>query len=99
MTPDIVAARNAAADGDQGRMIVLDAKYRVADGLNDALTSIHTYRDALVQEADAGGVKGIVSAAYLLTLRCRPSEALTAPPLCPAGCFIRSIGPVFASEQ
>ncbi len=67
MTPDIVAARNAAADCGRGRMIVLDAKYRVADGLNDALTSIHTYRDALVQEAEAGDVKGIVSAAYLLT--------------------------------
>jgi hypothetical protein len=65
MTPDIVAARRA--NGDRGRMIVLDAKYRVADGLNDALTSIHTYRDALVQEAEAGDVKGIVSAAYLLT--------------------------------
>ncbi|WP_261337654.1 nuclease domain-containing protein [Rhizobium leguminosarum] len=67
MTPDIVAARTAAAGGERGRMIVLDAKYRVADGLNDALTSIHTYRDALVQEAEAGDVKAIVSAAYLLT--------------------------------
>jgi hypothetical protein len=31
------------------------------------LNSIHTYRDALVREQEGGAVKGIVSAAYLLT--------------------------------
>ena len=35
------------------RLIVLDAKYRIDDGLNDALNSIHTYRDALVRGAQA----------------------------------------------
>ena len=63
MTPDIVAALD---DGGPGRLIVLDAKYRIDEGLNEALSSIHTYRDALVQEA-SGAVEGIVSAAYLLT--------------------------------
>ncbi|WP_455270907.1 DUF2357 domain-containing protein [Rhizobium herbae] len=67
MTPDIVASTGPATDGGVGKMIILDAKYRVAEGLNDALSSIHSYRDALVQEAEAGTVKGIVTAAYLLT--------------------------------
>ena len=46
---------------------MLDAKYRIDDGLNDALSSIHTYRDALVREVDTGDIEGIVTAAYLLT--------------------------------
>lgn len=66
MTPDIVAA--GGTDGvDAGRLIVLDAKYRIEEGLNDALSSIHTYRDALVREVTSGKTEGIVSAAYLLT--------------------------------
>lgn len=64
MTPDVVAAHE---DGAAGRLIVLDAKYRIDDGLNDALSSIHTYRDALVQEAESGAIEGVVNAAYLLT--------------------------------
>ena len=67
MTPDIVAAHDPPASGAMGRLIVLDAKYRIDDGLNDALGSIHTYRDALVREAGSGAVEGIVSAAWLLT--------------------------------
>ncbi|MFD4122125.1 DUF2357 domain-containing protein [Alcaligenes faecalis] len=66
MVPDIVFA--GTGFGSSGRrVIVLDAKYRINDGLNDALSSIHTYRDALVQEAESGQVKGVVTAAYLLT--------------------------------
>jgi hypothetical protein len=45
---------------------VLDAKYRLEQGLNDALSSIHSYREALVHELDSGHVEGIASAAYLL---------------------------------
>jgi PD-(D/E)XK nuclease superfamily len=67
MTPDIVAARPPASAGERGRVIVLDAKYRIGDGLNDALSSIHTYRDALVREVHSGDTEGIVTAAYLLT--------------------------------
>ena len=67
MTPDVVAAHEPAAPGEPSRLIVLDAKYRIDEGLNDALSSIHTYRDALVQEADSGAMEGIVTAAYLLT--------------------------------
>lgn len=67
MTPDIVAGRDPPTADTAGRLIVLDAKYRIDDGLNDALSSIHTYRDALVREAESGTVEGIVTAAYLLT--------------------------------
>jgi hypothetical protein len=65
MTPDV--AMQGPPDADTGRLIILDAKYRIEEGLNNALNSIHTYRDALVHEADSGSVEGIVSAAYLLT--------------------------------
>lgn len=49
------------------RLIILDAKYRIEEGLNTALNSIHTYRDALVRGVEGGAVDGIVSAAYLVT--------------------------------
>lgn len=66
MVPDVVLA-GTGLHGPEKQVIVLDAKYRINDGLNDALNSIHTYRDALVQEAGDGEVAGIVTAAYLLT--------------------------------
>lgn len=66
MVPDVVLA--GTGFGPPGRqVIVLDAKYRINDGLNDALNSIHMYRDALVQETNSGEIEGIVTAAYLLT--------------------------------
>ena len=64
MTPDVVVG--GGPDGDSDRLIVLDAKYRIEEGLTEALNSIHTYRDALVHEAVTGEVEGIVTAAYLL---------------------------------
>lgn len=66
MIPDLVLA-GTGFNSPAGQVIVLDAKYRINDGLNDALNSIHTYRDALVQEAESGEIEGIVTAAYLLT--------------------------------
>lgn len=66
MVPDVVLAGRDLT-GQERRVIVLDAKYRINDGLNDALNSIHTYRDALVQEAESGRTEGVVTAAYLLT--------------------------------
>lgn len=66
MVPDVVLAGRDLG-GPERRVIVLDAKYRINDGLNDALNSIHTYRDALVQEVTSGRTEGIVTAAYLLT--------------------------------
>ena len=65
MVPDVVLA-GSGLGGPERRVIVLDAKYRINDGLNDALNSSHTYRDALVQKA-SGQTEGIVTAAYLLT--------------------------------
>lgn len=65
MTPDIALEPATVTSGD--RIIVLDAKYRIDAGLNEALNSIHTYRDALVREGAGGGTSGIVGAAYLLT--------------------------------
>lgn len=66
MVPDVVLAGRDLGCPER-RVIVLDAKYRINDGLNDALNSIHTYRDALVQEVASGRTEGIVTAAYLLT--------------------------------
>ena len=71
MEPDVVAMREPRkvleAGREAARLIILDAKYRINEGLNDALSSIHTYRDALVREVDGGTVEAIVRAAYLLT--------------------------------
>lgn len=66
MVPDIVLVEPKKNETGR-RVIVLDAKYRINNGLNDALSSIHTYRDALVQEVSAGRAEHIVLAAYLLT--------------------------------
>lgn len=66
MVPDVVLAGTGFGTPDK-QVIVLDAKYRINDGLNDALSSIHMYRDALVQETNIGEIEGIVTAAYLLT--------------------------------
>ncbi len=65
MTPDVAMIQQTSDHA--ARLIILDAKYRIEDGLNAALNSIHTYRDALVREVEHGSVKGIVTAAYLLT--------------------------------
>ncbi|MBC3453094.1 DUF2357 domain-containing protein [Pseudomonas mosselii] len=66
MRPDVVLTGSGFGNPKR-QVIVLDAKYRINDSLNDALTSIHTYRDALVQETESGETEGIVTAAYLLT--------------------------------
>lgn len=67
MTPDVVASLKPAQGDGRERLIVLDAKYRIDEGLNEALNSIHTYRDALVREVQTGTIEGVVSAAYLLS--------------------------------
>jgi predicted component of viral defense system (DUF524 family) len=66
MVPDLVLT-GCRFDGSERQVIVLDAKYRIESGLNDALNSIHTYRDALVQEASGARIESFVRAAYLLT--------------------------------
>jgi hypothetical protein len=64
MVPDVVVGHEAGTG--VAKLIVLDAKYRIEEGLPVALNSIHTYRDALVHEAAGGKTEGIVTAAYLL---------------------------------
>ena len=46
--------------------IVLDAKYRVDASLNDAISTAHVYRDAIVSEND-GNLERQVVGSYLLT--------------------------------
>lgn len=66
MTPDFVL--QFTPDGSGLRpLVIFDAKYRVEDGLNAALSSIHTYRDALVRDNGSHKVEGVVRSAYLLT--------------------------------
>lgn len=67
MIPDVVFVSAGPGGLPNQSLIILDAKYRINDGLNEALNSIHTYRDALVHEAESGHIKGVVTAAYLLT--------------------------------
>lgn len=66
MVPDVVFS-SWEYGSQKSRLIVMDAKYRIADNLNDALNSIHTYRDAIVREARTGETEAVVSAAYILT--------------------------------
>lgn len=70
MQPDV--AIEVERDGQQCPTIVLDAKYRVDEGIDDAIASIHMYAHALVDAADgisADGIKRTVAAAFVLTPR------------------------------
>lgn len=64
MRPDVAIE---ALEGRPERLIVLDAKYRIGPGLNEALASAHMYRDALVTPGEEGQTRRIVSAAYLIS--------------------------------
>ena len=66
--------------------MVRDAKYRIDQGLNDILTFIHAYRDALVREAGSAKVEGIVHAAYGLTLHLSELGTTSELPRFQAGC-------------
>ncbi len=64
MKPDVVM--ECETDENTAGLIVLDAKYRIEDGLAEALNSIHTYSHALVRQAETDAIEGVVTAAYLL---------------------------------
>ena len=49
------------------KLILLDAKYRVDEQLNNALASLHMYRDALVKALGEDERVPLVHAAYILT--------------------------------
>ena len=61
MVPDIVVA----VDGAE-RMVAIDAKYRIDGGVADAMTSAHTYRDAIVV-SDKGGIRPLLAGSFLLS--------------------------------
>jgi predicted component of viral defense system (DUF524 family) len=67
MIPDISLFKGKDKKGKTTKLVVLDAKYRIKSGLNDAISSIHMYRDALVEGDDTGSISAIVVGAYLLT--------------------------------
>ncbi|MZP31373.1 DUF2357 domain-containing protein [Heliobacterium undosum] len=68
MVPDISVGMDRQTDSiEAGKLIVLDSKYRIRQQLNDAVSSIHMYRDALVEEMDNGDVRQTVVGAYLLS--------------------------------
>lgn len=48
-------------------VIVLDAKYRAETQINDAIVSIHTYRDALVRRVGEDASERTVRAAFVLS--------------------------------
>ncbi|MGR3555353.1 MAG: nuclease domain-containing protein [Paracoccus sp. (in: a-proteobacteria)] len=73
----MVLAGKTSGEAAQAQLIVLDAKYRIDTALNDAISSIHTYRDALVENAGGGEFHGIVQAAYLLTPHIPQLDAAT----------------------
>lgn len=62
MVPDITISADGAA-----MMVVLDAKYRVGQDLNAALSSAHMYRDAIVAEGPDGKPAPLVAGSYLLS--------------------------------
>jgi hypothetical protein len=66
MIPDISFSVTSPV-GFPGKVIVLDAKYRISEQLNDAIASIHMYRDALVEPGEGGRIQHIVHAAYLIS--------------------------------
>lgn len=64
MIPDISFSMSAEVGGK--KLIVLDSKYRINSNINDAISSIHMYRDALVRETEEG-VGSAVVGAYLVS--------------------------------
>lgn len=66
MIPDISILSGSDGVGEF-KVVVLDAKYRIESDINEAIASIHTYRDALVREDEKRGSKRIVAGAYLLS--------------------------------
>ena len=67
MVPDIAIEQMAGAGTS---VLILDAKYRIEAGLEDAVRSIHVYRDALVRATAGPGDTSFVravNAAFVLT--------------------------------
>jgi hypothetical protein len=67
LKPDL-SLELATRDSRARTLIILDAKYRIDNNLDDAISSLHTYRDALLQDQGVESpLERIVTGAYLLT--------------------------------
>lgn len=64
MIPDLTVE---FGDDEARPVVVLDAKYRVDKSIDDAISSIHMYRDALVEGVAGDGYRRTVEAAFVLT--------------------------------
>ena len=65
MIPDISVSK--VESNDLEHLVILDAKYRVGNQLNDALASLHMYRDSILQPTSKQPLRNAVVAAYLIT--------------------------------
>jgi hypothetical protein len=78
MVPDV--AFEHEADGGSAPVIVIDVKYCVDQGVDDAIAAVHMYRDALVERDDAtgGSPRHTVGAAFIVTPRppARPIQTI-----------------------
>lgn len=70
MIPDVVL-EPARQDAGVKSIVILDAKYRVESQLNEAISSIHTYKDSIVDSpADvAGAGRRITGAGFIVVPR------------------------------
>ena len=66
MEPDIAFEGVAVTNNEPAPAIICDAKYRVDEQINDAIASIHTYRDALVHRKEDGSSQRTVKAAFVI---------------------------------
>jgi hypothetical protein len=76
MTPDLTL-ECVASDGSTS-VVVVDFKYRVEEQISSAVTSLHTYRDALVRtrdESSFGSDYERATVGALLLVPSRPSGA------------------------
>jgi hypothetical protein len=67
MQPDMAIVGPSVGELPEVPIVVIDAKYRVETQLNDAITAIHTYRDALVREQGVDEPRRTVKAAFVIT--------------------------------
>lgn len=60
MIPDMVLSLRSNLPSGPQTVVVLDSKYRVKTQLNAAISSIHTYRDALLESRSDGDHRAVI---------------------------------------
>jgi hypothetical protein len=98
MTPDVAVMHETGVHGAE-RLIILDAKYRIEENLNAALNSIHTYRDALVREAEVVPFPALCPRLTSSRLMCRSCMMVIGIHRCRDGSSIRSTGALSVSAR